>query len=208
MALAGSGGKKGAYLANNRADLAASLGDIIVSSIPVPKCNCNAHLLRRGSGFSARRASPARWAWVVASAKVSTLATRPATGWCVRLPRPAGRRLLQAGVPSQEVCGIAPGCLAPTPADCADENCDGQIDEGLSCGCAYQPEVCNGLDDNCNGIVDDVPSIELWFQRGRVPARDHGLCGRRRGRKEDGVPGWRWDPSPKSATTKTTIAMA
>ena len=35
-----------------------------------------------------------------------------------------------------------------------DDNCNGLIDEGLQCnGCGQ--EVCNGLDDDCNGQVDD-----------------------------------------------------
>ena len=56
-----------------------------------------------------------------------------------------------------EQCGVAPGaCDAPTPEDCADDDCDGQIDEGLSCACT--PEVCNGRDDDCNNVVDDVPA--------------------------------------------------
>jgi MYXO-CTERM domain-containing protein len=46
--------------------------------------------------------------------------------------------------------------------NCKDDNCNGQIDEGLPpnacgqpCGCAVPQEVCNGLDDNCNGDIDE-----------------------------------------------------
>ena len=91
-----------------------------------------------------------------------------------------------------EQCGVAPGtCDAPTPEDCADDDCDGQIDEGLSCLC--RPEICNGMDDDCNGVVDDIPTTPCglavgictpgtarWSQRdGR---RQHGLHGRHRTR--------------------------
>ncbi len=37
-----------------------------------------------------------------------------------------------------------------------DDNCNGLIDEGLTCnGCGQ--EVCNGRDDDCNGVADDGP---------------------------------------------------
>ncbi|RMG49278.1 MAG: hypothetical protein D6718_00060 [Acidobacteria bacterium] len=35
--------------------------------------------------------------------------------------------------------------------DDLDNDCDGYVDEGL----VYEPEACNGLDDNCNGLVDE-----------------------------------------------------
>jgi hypothetical protein len=158
MATAGSGGKKSVYLANNRADLAASLGDIIVNSIPVPRCNCDATCYDEAVAFP-QKGKPCSVG--VGRCKRQGVYACNATGDGVMCAVAAacGASPLVAGTPTQEVCGTAPGCLAPTAADCADENCDGQIDEGLSCDCAYQPEVCNGLDDNCNGIVDDVPSV-------------------------------------------------
>jgi MYXO-CTERM domain-containing protein len=46
--------------------------------------------------------------------------------------------------------------------NCLDDNCNGQIDEGLKlnacggpCGCAVPAEKCNGLDDNCDGVIDN-----------------------------------------------------
>jgi MYXO-CTERM domain-containing protein len=46
--------------------------------------------------------------------------------------------------------------------NCQDDNCNGQIDEGLPpnacgqpCGCAVPTEVCDGLDNNCNGDIDE-----------------------------------------------------
>ena len=45
--------------------------------------------------------------------------------------------------------------------DGVDNNCNGQIDEGATkCGSPLHcptPEVCNGLDDNCDGIIDNAP---------------------------------------------------
>jgi MYXO-CTERM domain-containing protein len=52
-------------------------------------------------------------------------------------------------------------CAVET-CNCKDDDCDGQIDQGLPpnacggpCGCAVPTEKCNGLDDNCNGEVDE-----------------------------------------------------
>ena len=52
-------------------------------------------------------------------------------------------------------------CAVET-CNCVDDNCNGQIDEGLTpnacggpCGCAVPTEKCNGLDDNCDGIIDN-----------------------------------------------------
>jgi hypothetical protein len=53
-------------------------------------------------------------------------------------------------------------CNAPnatgTPEKCngLDDDCDGDIDDIPGCiPCVPQPEVCNGKDDNCNGQVDE-----------------------------------------------------
>eukprot|EP00029_Vermamoeba_vermiformis_P014427 TRINITY_DN954_c0_g1_i2.p1 TRINITY_DN954_c0_g1~~TRINITY_DN954_c0_g1_i2.p1 ORF type:complete len:649 (-),score=91.36 TRINITY_DN954_c0_g1_i2:93-2039(-) len=52
-----------------------------------------------------------------------------------------------------------------------DDNCDGQIDEGfVRCGSPLhcpRTEVCNGLDDDCNGLVDDGVNCN-----GCVPSRE------------------------------------
>jgi len=61
--------------------------------------------------------------------------------------------------------------------DLLDNDCDGQIDEGVrnDCGqCGPLPaEVCNGLDDDCNDEVDDGDTCEA----GEVCA--FGVCARR-----------------------------
>jgi hypothetical protein len=158
MAAAGSGGKKAAYLVNNRADLAASLGDIIMTSIPVPRCNCDATCYDEAAAFP-QKGQPCSVGVGRCKRQGVYACNAAGDGVVCAAAAACGATPLAAGVPSQEVCGIVPGCLAPTAAECADENCDGQIDEGLSCECTYQPEVCNGLDDNCNGVVDDVPSV-------------------------------------------------
>ncbi|HEX3905493.1 MAG TPA: MopE-related protein [Polyangia bacterium] len=64
--------------------------------------------------------------------------------------------------------------------NCLDDNCNGQVDEGLPvnacggpCGCAVPTEKCNGLDDNCDGIIDNAP-----WPTGPVGAKcNNGLIG-------------------------------
>jgi MYXO-CTERM domain-containing protein len=57
--------------------------------------------------------------------------------------------------------GAARHC-AVEACNCLDDNCNGQIDEGLPpnacgqpCGCAVPTELCDGLDNNCNGDIDE-----------------------------------------------------
>ena len=57
-------------------------------------------------------------------------------------------------------CGKLWGPCIPPEEVCngADDNCDGVVDEDLlnSCGCDDLPgEVCNGLDDDCDGLTDE-----------------------------------------------------
>jgi Notch 1 len=58
--------------------------------------------------------------------------------------------------------GTAAKHCAVETCNCLDDNCNGQVDEGLPvnacggpCGCAVPVEICNGLDDNCDGIIDN-----------------------------------------------------
>jgi MYXO-CTERM domain-containing protein len=52
-------------------------------------------------------------------------------------------------------------CAVET-CNCIDDDCDGVIDEGfptnacgMPCGCALPPEKCDGLDNNCDGNIDE-----------------------------------------------------
>jgi MYXO-CTERM domain-containing protein len=63
--------------------------------------------------------------------------------------------------PDNKLGTAAHHCAVET-CNCLDDNCNGQVDEGLPpnacggpCGCAVPAEVCNGLDDNCDGLVDN-----------------------------------------------------
>jgi hypothetical protein len=57
-------------------------------------------------------------------------------------------------------CLITNPGKAPSAEVCngIDDNCNGLIDEGGVCQvCSPSPEVCNGVDDDCNGNIDDNP---------------------------------------------------
>ncbi|HRI71193.1 MAG TPA: MopE-related protein, partial [Polyangium sp.] len=57
-------------------------------------------------------------------------------------------------------CQITMPGQMPTTEVCngLDDNCNGLIDENGVCQqCVPTPEVCNGMDDNCNAVSDDNP---------------------------------------------------
>lgn len=57
-------------------------------------------------------------------------------------------------------CGNPAHCPTAEICNAVDDDCDGLIDEGLSCPCIPSPEICNGCDDDCDGFTDNgVPSI-------------------------------------------------
>ena len=83
--------------------------------------------------------------------------------------------------------GASVGDVAPPDAACPggelaeacnglDDDCDGAIDEGVlnACGgCGPVPEeVCNGLDDDCDDATDEVEGA------GEACVLDQGVCGR------------------------------
>jgi len=55
-------------------------------------------------------------------------------------------------------CNITNPGASPSPEVCnnLDDDCDGKVDEDTSnCTCIPSPEICNGLDDDCDGVVDN-----------------------------------------------------
>lgn len=104
--------------------------------------------------------------------------------------------------------GSYTACIAissmPEQCNGVDDNCNGQVDEGVvqSCtvfGCAGvricvpggdggftscmpanpQPETCNGMDDDCNGQIDELPDLACGLGQCRrvVPACVNGANG-------------------------------
>jgi von Willebrand factor type A domain/Putative metal-binding motif len=182
MAMAGSGLTRPAYFPSNRADLTASLGDILMNAIPKPKCSCDATCYDEAAAFP-DKGKPCtvgigrckrQGVYACNAAGDGVVCANAST--CAATP-------LVAGAPVAEQCGVLSGCLAPTAADCADENCDGNIDEGLSCSCTAKPEVCNGKDDNCDGVVDNIAQVACGLSLGACKAGVTACA-------SDGAGGW------------------
>jgi hypothetical protein len=59
--------------------------------------------------------------------------------------------------------GACTGQVLPATETCngVDDNCNGVVDDPFARppSCVPSTEVCNGVDDNCNGIVDDLPAL-------------------------------------------------
>ena len=57
------------------------------------------------------------------------------------------------------ICNVSPGDPQDEVCNFDDDDCDGQIDEGVRNACddcgVVGAEVCDGLDNDCNGVVDD-----------------------------------------------------
>jgi len=168
--IASAGGTGTATLATNQAELTARLGDIISGSIPVEKCDCadntcdgqadesfplKNQICTVGVGRCRRQGQ-----YACNAAQNGVVCSSTPGGTCPATPLAPG-----TGVPEQ--CGAAPGCTAPDPADCQDDDCDGLVDENLSCTCASKPETCNNQDDDCNGATDDgIPSVSCGLNIG------------------------------------------
>jgi MYXO-CTERM domain-containing protein len=59
-------------------------------------------------------------------------------------------------------CDITNPGSAPGTEVCngLDDNCNGRVDEGLTCtGCVPALEVCNGKDDDCDRQIDEEPDV-------------------------------------------------
>jgi MYXO-CTERM domain-containing protein len=161
-AIAAAGGTGTALLANDGAELSARLSDIVSASIPVEKCDCQDNTCDMAVDESFPTKGQPCTVGVGRCKRAGTFGCKADGSGLVCSADPSGvcpAGELVPGTPQTEVCGAAPGCLAPTAADCADDDCDGLIDENMSCECQAKPEVCNGLDDDCNGKIDDVPAV-------------------------------------------------
>lgn len=165
MAMAGSGQKKLAYFPTNQSELTATLGDIILNTIPITRCHCEASCATENNAFE-DRGKPCTVGVGRCKRQGAKTCNAAGDGLICAAEGVCGVDALAPGTPLPEQCGTLAGCLAPTAADCADENCDGSIDENLSCDCAAQVETCNGLDDNCDGIIDNVAEVSCGLKLG------------------------------------------
>ena len=87
----------------------------------------------------------------------------------------------------QWVCnGVGLVCSDGTPTNSeacngVDDNCNGQVDEGVknACGsCGPLPaEACNGVDDNCNGVVDEGANCGCKWAQIGPTGHAYQFCG-------------------------------
>ncbi len=161
-AIAAAGGTGSALVANNGAELTARLGDIIAGSIPTERCDCQDNTCDGQVDEAFGTKGQSCTVGVGRCKRQGTFGCKADGTGVVCSATPAGMcpaSPLVLGDAVMEVCGATPGCEAPTGQDCADDDCDGLVDENMSCMCAAKPEACNNMDDDCNGKIDDVAPV-------------------------------------------------
>ncbi len=190
--IAAAGGTGTSILATNEADLAMSLGNIIASSARQERCdnqdnNCNGCTdegLQHFANVQPVATNCCAWSnaaqrSVCLSSYTSTITVANPLGTLSLLPCTTP---LQASVPSTwlcfdphercddvdnngvdgvdegvQRCGSPPACPVPELCNSLDDDCDGVVDPPGTCPgtCAYAEERCDGCDNDCDGLVDD-----------------------------------------------------
>ena len=140
-AIAAAGGTGSAFLASDKDGLANALATIVSGSVVFETCNgldddCDGKIdedfPQKGDACDNGKLGTCRGTGhLVCSAN--------GAGLTCAIDTPGGN-------PTAEVCNGL------------DDNCNGAIDDGISCtpGCTPTgPDVCNGLDDDCDGAIDE-----------------------------------------------------
>jgi hypothetical protein len=187
-AIAAAGGTGASLFATNEATLAQALSTIIAGSVSPEVCdnsdnNCNGctdegyrHYCNVGQDCCAWTTEAQRQQCLT-SYQLSITAQDP-DGDLTDLPctteaqsdTPASWLCFNPGETCDELdnncvdgdnegvlqCGDPLHCPEPEVCNGLDDDCNGVPDNGLNCpSCVPGPEQCNGCDDDCNGIVDD-----------------------------------------------------
>jgi MYXO-CTERM domain-containing protein len=156
-AIAAGGGTTSAFFAANETQLAAALASIVSKSVMFEKCN--------GLDDNCNSLCDENWPEVaVAGATCTNQHAAQACSTGVGVCKADGIYVCKAdgsgstcnAVAGSPTCPGAPGCNAQGEIcyNGLDDNCNGVVDEGCS-GCTPQPEICNGVDDNCNNQIDE-----------------------------------------------------
>jgi len=172
--IAMAGGTGTAYQANNEAQLSIALSSIIGSAIAPETCdnvdnNCN-NCVDEGYQHYCNVPTNQCCTWSTTQARTQCLTSYQAS---ISQADPDGNlALLPCTTAAQAQNSSTWLCYNPKEAcDNADNNCDGQVDEGVNkCGSPLhcpQTEVCDSLDNDCDGFIDEnvcsgcVPSQEI-----------------------------------------------
>jgi len=146
IAQAGSGGTRNAFLVGDEDELANALAEIVGGSIVFEECNgldddCDSAIDEDFPDLG-DPCDDGESGVCLGTGEIECTAAGDGTECVITDPGEA---------PQAEVC------------DGIDNNCNGLIDEGLSCIPDCTPtgeEVCDGIDNNCNGAIDeDDPAI-------------------------------------------------
>lgn len=99
--------------------------------------------------------------------------------------------------PASTTCSAIPGLPSTEVCNGIDDNCNGSADEGLSCSCVPKPEICDGIDNDCNGSVDELFPISTVCQVGIGACQRFGviIC------KMDGSAGCTTNPGTPGVET-------
>ena len=157
IARAGSGGSEDAIFVSAPEDLVPTLSALVAGAIRVERCNgadddCDSRI---DEGFVGRGDTCFDEGIGACRGDGDIRCRADETGTECVITNPGDPAMV-------EVCNIA------------DDDCDGAIDEGLTCSGPCTPtgaEVCNGADDDCDGVVDEEdPAL------GAPCGSDEGIC--------------------------------
>jgi len=190
--IAAAGGTAGSFTTANETQLATALGSIVSGALAPEKCdnvdnNCNGCVDEGYRHFSDIQPVAGNCCtWGTQAQRSNCLNTYLAS---ITPATPQGNRLLlpcttaaqqldsatwlcydpgercdsvdnngEGGVDEgQTQCGSPPHCPQTEVCNGLDDNCNGQIDEAGVCpnGCVVTPEVCDGCDNDCDGVADN-----------------------------------------------------
>ncbi len=159
-AIAAAGGTGSAYFASDQESLAAALATVVASSIVFETCN--------GQDDDCDGLTDEDF----------PLLGRPCDDGRIGRCRGTGTYQCRADGTGVQCVITNPGA-DPQPEVCngQDDDCNGQVDEGLDCTSHCEPnppEVCNGVDDDCDGAVDEEDPM-LDEPCGETPGQVSGL---------------------------------
>ncbi len=162
-AIAAAGGTTTSLVASNEVELAQALANIIAGAIKPETCNnaddnCNTCIDEGYGHFCNTGTGKVCCAWSNTTQRNACLTNYQAS---ITSGNPQGNLdLLPCTTVPQSQNPATWLCYDPKEiCDNIDNNCNGQTDEGFTkCGSPLHcplPETCNGLDDNCDGIIDN-----------------------------------------------------